>query len=165
MDGPYLLDSNFFIQAHRQTYPLDVATSFWIKINQLANDGKIISIDKVKVELYKNKDALTQWCNANLTPSFFCDSGSVMLQYTKVILAASSRRPPYNQRALDTFYDADEADAWLIAHALSRNIPIVTHEISQPARVANVKIPDICRLLNIPTFTTIEMFRQLGESF
>lgn len=165
MDGPYLLDSNFFIQAHRQTYPLDVATSFWNKIHQLANAGKIISIDKVKAELYKNKDALTEWCTASLKPKFFCDSGSVMPQYARVILAASTRRPPYNQRALDTFYDAGEADAWLIAHALSRNIPIVTHEISQAARVANVKIPDICQLLDIPTLTTIEMFRQLGERF
>jgi len=165
MDGPYLLDSNFFIQAHRQTYPLDVATSFWRKIQQLAAEGKIISIDKVKAELHKNKDALTDWCGANLPAPFFCESGPVMAEYAKVIQAATSRRPPYNQRALDTFFDADEADAWLIAHAVNKNIPIVTHEVSQPARVANVKIPDICQMLNIQTFTTIEMFRQIGESF
>ena len=44
----YVVDSNFFIEAHRATYPLDVAHSFWNKVKQLADDGKIVSIDKVK---------------------------------------------------------------------------------------------------------------------
>jgi hypothetical protein len=57
----YVVDSNFFIQAHRVSYPLDVAFSFWNKVKQLANDGKIISIDKVKQEIYQNEDALKQW--------------------------------------------------------------------------------------------------------
>lgn len=50
----YILDSNFFIQAHRAYYPLDVIQSFWTKINQLADDGVIKSIDKVKNEIYSN---------------------------------------------------------------------------------------------------------------
>jgi hypothetical protein len=50
----YVVDTNFFIQAHRAYYPLDVASSFWEKVKQLADDGKIISIDKVKQEIYKN---------------------------------------------------------------------------------------------------------------
>ena len=44
----YVVDSNFFIQAHRAHYPLDVAVSFWAKVKQLAYEGKIISIDNVK---------------------------------------------------------------------------------------------------------------------
>jgi len=163
--GPFIIDSNFFIQAHRSTYPLDVATSFWSKINLLAMAGKIFSIDKVKAEIYKNNDDLSIWCNRNLQNRFFMDSSNVILEYTRVIQTANSRVPKYNQRALDTFFDADEADAWLIAHALAKNFPIVTHEISAPLKIANVKIPDICQILNIPTLTTIEMFRQLGESF
>ena len=68
----YVIDSNFFIEAHRTSYPLDVASSFWNKVKQLADDGKIISIDKVKKEIYKNEDALKQWCVANLPRGFFC---------------------------------------------------------------------------------------------
>lgn len=166
MNGPsFLLDSNCLIQAHRQTYPLDVAVSFWAKIKQLADEGKISSIDKVKAELGRNKDALHSWCTANLSRDFFLNSAPVISQYAQVIQTAGNRIPPYTQRALTTFYDADEADAWLIAHALQRGISIVTHEVSQPAGIANVKIPDICRLLNISTITIIEMFRALGESF
>ena len=54
----YVLDSNFFIQAHRVSYPLDIAFSFWNKVKQLADEGRIISIDKVKNELYDKNDAL-----------------------------------------------------------------------------------------------------------
>ena|ERR1700761_2991856 len=160
----YLLDSNCFIQAHRQTYPLDVATSFWNKIKQLSDEGKIISIDKVKMELYKG-DALHTWCKSNLHFNFFVSSTSVMIQYAKVIQAARARIPFYKESALATFFDAEEADAWLIAHALQKNIAIVTHEISAPLGTGNVKIPDVCMLLNIRTVTLIAMFRELGESF
>jgi hypothetical protein len=163
--GPLIVDSNFFIQAHRDTYPLDVATSFWAKIGELAVVGRIISIDKIKAELHRNKDALTTWCDGNLPADFFSPSAPVIGQYAQVINIARLRQPPYNQRALDTFFDADEADAWLIAHALSGGNTIVTHETSQPAKIARVKIPDICAPLGIRTITTIEMFRELGERF
>jgi hypothetical protein len=47
----YILDSNFFIEAHRVSYPVDVAYSFWNKVKQLAENGTIISIDKVRNEI------------------------------------------------------------------------------------------------------------------
>jgi hypothetical protein len=162
---PLIVDSNLFIQSHRDTYPLDVASSFWAKIGELAVAGRIISIDKVKAELHRNKDALTIWCDGNLPVGFFVPSAPVIGQYAQVINIARLRQPSYNQRALDTFFDADEADAWLIAHALMCGNSIVTHETSQPAKIARVKIPDICTPLGIRTITTIDMFRELGERF
>lgn len=66
----YVLDSNIFIQAHRSVYPLDVVPSFWNKIKALAEAGTIISIDKVKKELYKNEDDLKDWCKSSLPDDF-----------------------------------------------------------------------------------------------
>ena len=51
----FVVDSNFFIQAHRATYPIDIAIGFWNKVKQLALDGVIISIDKVKNALHKRQ--------------------------------------------------------------------------------------------------------------
>lgn len=34
----YVLDTNVFIEAHRDTYPLDVATSFWNTLKKLAEE-------------------------------------------------------------------------------------------------------------------------------
>jgi hypothetical protein len=70
----YLVDSNFFIQAHRANYPLDVVASFWDKVRQLAEKQKIISIDKVKKEIYRHQDDLKTWCENNLPVGFFKDT-------------------------------------------------------------------------------------------
>jgi hypothetical protein len=163
----YVVDSNFFIQAHRASYPLDVATSFWNKVIQLAEDGKIISIDKVKNEIFKNEDELKQWCEINLPDNFFKDTSTIIPQYSQVATWAASKSGHYLPNALAEFLDADEADAWLIAHALvdpAQNI-LVTHELSEPNRKNKVKIPDACIANGLQYCNTIEMLRQLGERF
>ncbi|HMP32288.1 MAG TPA: DUF4411 family protein, partial [Saprospiraceae bacterium] len=114
----YVLDSNFFIEAHRVNYPLDVAFSFWNKVKQFANEGRIISIDKVKNELYDKNDALETWCKNNLPDDFFKDTSYVMAAYRQVSAWAISKNNHYLQNALNEFLDADEADAFLIAYAL-----------------------------------------------
>lgn len=67
----YVVDTNFFIQAHRSTYPMDVVQSFWKKIKELADQEKFISIDKVRDEIFRNDDELTVWVKQNLDDSFF----------------------------------------------------------------------------------------------
>ncbi len=42
---------------------------------------------------------------------------------------------------------------------------VVTQEVSEPNRQNKVKIPDACIALNVSYVNTIEMFRQLGETF
>jgi len=163
----YVVDSNFFIEAHRSTYPLDVAVSFWNKIKELAIDGKIISIDKVKNEIYKNEDDLKSWCTDNLPHTFFENTSIVVPEYSRIATWAVSRNDHYLPNALAEFLDAEEADAWLIAHGLA-NInerTIVTHELSDPKRRNKIKIPDVCIANGITYSNTIEMFRRLGERF
>lgn len=163
----YVVDSNFFIQAHRASYPLDVATSFWNKVIQLAEDRKIISIDKVKSEIFRNEDELKQWCEINLPDDFFKNTSVVISQYAQVVTWAESRRNHYLPNALAEFLDADEADAWLVAHALANpaETSLVTYELSQPDRKNKIKIPDACIANGVRYCNTIEMFRQLGERF
>jgi hypothetical protein len=86
--GVYIIDSNFFIQAHRASYPLDIAFSFWNKVKQLAAEGLIISIDKVKDEIYDKNDALEEWCKSNLPEDFFKDSSQIMEAYSAVCIWA-----------------------------------------------------------------------------
>ena len=58
----YAVDTNFFIQAHRSLYPIDIAVTFWDKVKILAQNGKIVSINKVKFEIFQNDDILKGWC-------------------------------------------------------------------------------------------------------
>ncbi|MEJ5264318.1 MAG: DUF4411 family protein [Bacteroidales bacterium] len=154
------------MQAHRFYYPIDVATGFWNKVRQLAVDGRVISIDKVKKELYYN-DALEEWCRNNLPANFFKDTSMVMEEYAKVVVWAMSKSNHYLPGALEEFLNADEADAFLVAYCLAdpANRIVVTQEISEPNRQNKVKIPDACIALGVSYVNTIEMFRQLGETF
>ena len=163
----FLLDSNFFIQAHRATYPLDIAIGFWNKVKQLAIDGKIISIDKVKKELFNKNDELKKWCIANLPDNFFKESSEAIPEYSRVSAWAMSVRNHYLPNALNEFLDSEEADAFLIAFALAdyQNRIIVTQEVSQPERRNKIKIPEPCNYFHLHYVNTIEMFRLLGETF
>src|ERR1039457_3292273 len=132
--GVYVVDSNFFIQAHRESYPLDIAFSFWNKVKQLAGEGKIISIDKVKDEIYDKNDALETWCKANLPEDFFKDSSLVLTEYGQVSAWAISKSDHYMPNALNEFLAADEADAFIVAYVLAdtNNRVVVTQEKSEP---------------------------------
>ena len=163
----YVVDSNFFIEAHRVSYPLDVASSFWNKVKQLADNEKIISIDKVKNEIFKNEDDLKQWCEQNLPDTFFKDTSQILAEYEKIVLWADSMKSHYLANALAEFLDSEVADAWLVSFALAdkSNRVVVTHEISEPTKRNKIKIPDACLAIEVQFTNTIEMFRQLNEKF
>ncbi len=78
---------------------------------------------------------------------------------------AISKSDHYMQNALNEFLD--EADAFIVAYALfdHDNRIIVTQETSEPNRKNKVKIPDACNALNVQFVNTMDMFRQLGETF
>ncbi|APA63107.1 DUF4411 family protein [Maribacter sp. 1_2014MBL_MicDiv] len=164
----YILDSNFFIQAHRSIYPLDVVQSFWLKINSLSQAGIISSIDKVKKEIYDNsshEDELKLWCDSNLSSNFFINTDGVLQNYISIVSWTNSMSHHYTPNAIQEFLETDLADPWLIAFAMSNNWTIVTYEKSQPERKNRIKIPEVCNHFNVTYINTIQMFRELNESF
>ncbi len=163
----YVVDTNFFIQAHRAHYPLDVACSFWNKVKELADKDIIISIDKVKNEIYNNNDVLKQWCIDNLPDNFFKNTSTITSSYRQVVSWATSRSNHFLPNAINEFLDSEAADAFIIAYVLSDNDNrvLVTQEISEPNRKTKVKIPDVCLGLNVKFVNVMDMFREIGETF
>ena len=165
----YILDTNFFIQAHRVNYPLDVVISFWNKFKDLSLGGDtLISIDKVQNELNHSThpDQLATWCAQNLPDGFFKDSSIAINEYTKIVNWAVSHQT-YNQNAKSEFLASGEADAFLVAYALTdpSNFTLITHEVSNPYIKNRIKIPEVCDKFNIKYCNTIEMFRRLEQTF
>ncbi|MCF8219236.1 MAG: DUF4411 family protein [Bacteroidales bacterium] len=163
----YVVDTNFFIQAHRVHYPLDVVSSFWNKVKELAGNDFIISIDKVKHEIYRNNDTLKQWCENNLPDDFFKDTSNITSSYSQVVSWAMAKRNHFLPNALNEFLDSETADAFIVAYVLFENHDrvVVTQEISEPNSKKKVKIPDVCIGLNVRYVNVIDMFRELGETF
>lgn len=163
----YVLDTSCFITAKNKHYPFDIASSFWTKIQQLADAGKIVSIDKVKNEINRGNDNLKEWCGNNFQPVFFADSSLIIPSYQQVSTWASSRNDHFFPAAITEFLNADEADAWIIAYALANNNQgvVVTSEISKPGKKNRILIPDACNELGVSCMSVIDMLRALGETF
>ncbi len=164
----FIVDSNFFIQAHRSIYPLDVFQSFWLKVKNLSENGTIVSIDKVKKEIFDNashQDELKLWCGSNLPTDFFFDTASVLNNYISIVSWANSMTDHYTPNAIQEFFETDLADPWLIAFAMSNNWTIVTYEKSEPNIKRKIKIPEVCNHFNVRYINTIQMFRELNENF
>ncbi|MCL9770914.1 DUF4411 family protein [Flavobacterium sp. HXWNR69] len=60
------------------------------------------------------------------------------------------------------FLEADEADAWLIAFAMTYGNQIVTHEVSKPNSKSRVMVPDAANPFNVICIKTVDLFRALG---
>jgi hypothetical protein len=166
MKNIFLVDTNFFIQAHRVNYPLDVVPSFWNKVKNLADSDKIISIDKVKDEIYGNEDDLKKWCQSNLKGDFWRDTSVVSNEYSNIASWAVKQKNRYNPNAINEFLDSQNADAFLIAYALADRDTriVVTYEVPNKKK-SIIKIPDVCKKYEIRYLNPIAMFRELNESF
>lgn len=53
----------------------------------------------------------------------------------------------------------------LADNKLNQGIPLITYEKSEPKSKKKIKIPDVCMHFGVSYYSTIEMFRLLGESF
>jgi len=145
----YVVDSNFFIQAHRAIYPIGIATSFWSKVEELAN-----SLIKIK-----------NWCEAKLPSDFFKDSSPCISDYIAITQWAQSKSDHYKQHAIQVFLETELADSWLVGYCKKENKKVVTYEKSEPLGKKRIKIPEVCNAFGVPFLNTIEMLRELGESF
>ena len=163
----YVLDTNFFIQAHRAHYPLDIATGFWDLVKNLATNEKIISIDKVFDEISRNEDVLKEWVESELPDAFFKDSElqEVINIYAQIAEWAESRSNHFNRPAISEFLEDTNADAWLVAFCKANNYSLVTQEMSDPASKKRIKIPDVCNQFDVPTCDMMKMFRELNVQF
>ncbi|ACI20240.1 MULTISPECIES: DUF4411 family protein [Thermodesulfovibrio] len=161
----YLLDANVFIEAARRYYAFDIAPPFWKALSEFAEKGKLISIDRVKNELLRGKDELSKWAKGSFFEWFkSTDDDFILTSYRRVIEWAENHSQ-FTQEAKKEFYDAENADAWLVAYALSNRNIIVTHEVYKPDVKKEIPIPNICRDFRIEYIDTFEMLRRLNFKF
>ena len=94
---------------------------------------------------------------------FFKSTDSVLANYIAIVNWVNSSH--FTDRAKQEFLETDLADPWLVAFAMSNGWTIVTYEKSEPNRKNRIKIPEVCRQFNVRNVNTIEMLRELDESF
>ncbi|HZJ84279.1 MAG TPA: DUF4411 family protein [Syntrophomonadaceae bacterium] len=163
MDKRFVLDTNILVYCHRIIYPFDMAPAFW---RQLVEKGgqKIILIDKVKEEILRNEDQLSDWLKENENNFTIVEVGklSVIECYSKIITSVKENQQ-YKETAKAQF--AEVADSWLCAYGMSSGDIIVTEEKYEPDSKKSVKIPNVCREFSIDYIGLLEFMRKLDIRF
>lgn len=162
-DGPeYVLDANVFIEAAKGYYAFDIAPRFWEALIENARNGKIVSVDRVKDEIDRGNDSLTDWANQDFSSWFDrTDTPDVINAYQQV-MSWASQQTQYHDAAIAEFARLTNADAWVISKALSAEITVVTHEQFNPATKRKIPVPNACRAFDIEYIDTFELLRNLG---
>lgn len=156
----YILDANVFIEARRRYYGLDFCPAFWEWLVAANARGVVYSIERIRDQLVGAGDELSDWIRTLPDVFFFpADAGTLASLATAIDWA---RRQNFRQSAVALF--ADDADAYLVAHAAAHGHTVVTLE--QPSDgVKQVKIPNACVALDVKYINTFELLRREGARF
>lgn len=163
----FLIDSNSLITPYRTYYSFDFAPKFWEQIGDYIEQGSIVLLDKVREELLKGDDELSDWL-LGLDVRQLVDhrEKDILVKYGE-ILQYIQDDPQYKPSALEEWSRDSVADAWLIATAAVKNYTIITFEIrnvglntTNPSK--NAKIPDVADVFNVPSKDLYSMMRALG---
>ena len=128
----YLFDTNIFVES-KKNLPMDVWPTFWTKMIELINSGNIYSIDKVKEEIDRGGDELTDWLHNNAPRGFFLTQDiAVMTKLAETIAWAQNSTVHFSQAAIFDYINV--ADSYLVATAAARRMVLVTYEKSNPQR-------------------------------
>ena len=159
----YILDANIFIASWRDYYPIDIYPGFWDCLQGYAQQGTLLSIDKVYDEI-KGPPGLISWIKEGDWGRTFASTES-----HEVSMAFSHlERWVYNSQQFKPAVKhefAGIADGWIAAYALVNGYILVTNEVYSSDVKRRVPLPNLCREFGIAHCNTIKMLRNLGVKF
>jgi len=141
----YLFDADSLILANRHDFPIEKDPgTFWGFLEDMGNQGQIRVPEAVFDEIKVRDDSLSAWLSSRR--DVFLIPKADALPHLGQVLNAYGPITDIDLEGLN-----EQADPYLIAHALALAATIVTNEASQPGTTSplNKKIPDICRCLRV----------------
>ncbi len=152
----YCLDANVFIQGWNDYYSMDLCPEYWDILDRLAQENKIFAPIEVRKEIERTDDNLAKWVKAR--PHFFREITVEVQGHLRKIMASHGR-------LVDSIKQRSVADPWVIAFAMAENAVVVTKEGASATPTKRIKIPDVCRALNVPFLNDFEFAREVGIRF
>ena len=158
----FVLDTNVLIQANLSYYAPDFHQSFWRILLEAYRKGQIVSIDKVRDEIYRVDDNLAEWVRVEATGMFVSsESQSVANAFREMVNWVQQGQ--FTSAARAEF--AAAADGWIAAYAREIGATVVTLETYDAFIKRKVKLPNVCRQFNVNYIDTFDLLRGLGIRF
>lgn len=161
----YVLDANVFIEAKNRYYAFEIAPGFWAALRDLSANGRICSIDKVIVDIKKQKDELSDWASHAPGDAFRSTNAKEVVESYAELQRWASGMEQYTSDAKATFASQLNSDAYVIAFAHAHDVVVVTQEASAKDARRRIKIPDACDALGVDCIDLFQMLRNLGVQF
>lgn len=160
----FLIDSNVLINAKYFHYNFSYCKIFWDYLLNLHGNGVVFTVNSVKRELLAKPDEIANWIETEVPSSFFQDEMSSMGSYAQLMNWAHTL--DVSDKAKEDFASETKADAFLIAHAMTHDFAIITHEKSSPGAKNRIMIPNAAVAHGIKTLTIYEFLStHSGQNF
>jgi hypothetical protein len=130
---------------------------FWGFLSEKLDEGRIKSSIMVYKELTEGTDYLSQWCKSRRKNGLALKPSKAVQACMTIIAQHVVNK--YGSRLAAPFLNG--GDAWIIAHAMADGGVVVTQE-SERSKGSKVKVPTVCKELNVPCIDTYRMIRDLG---
>jgi hypothetical protein len=157
----YLVDSSIFINAVRTYYAFDLAPKFWTLLETHIQDGRVISIDKVKAELMDGDDELSRWAETR-SHMFHPTKNNEILAHYGFLQRWAHQSSQYNSAAKAEFAADRNADPWLVAWSMESKDVLVTFESQTNKDIQKrIPIPNVCRAFGVEFSQLFQMMREL----
>ncbi|MDQ7827015.1 MAG: DUF4411 family protein [Candidatus Eremiobacteraeota bacterium] len=151
----YTIDTSSIIHGWHEAYPKDAFPALWQKIEELIDDGKLIAIEEVILELEKKEDVLHKWA---IKQEKLCVPIDIDIQKEVREILKS------HKRLLDTRKNRSGADPFVIALAKVRKCTVITNE-KKTSSQEKPHIPDVCEKLGIRCINLLELILEQGWIF
>ncbi|MGH8926320.1 MAG: DUF4411 family protein [Acidimicrobiia bacterium] len=157
-----VLDADVFIRAKNDHYSFETVPGFWTWLKNANANGDVFSIQRVRDELLAGDDDLTEWAK-DRHDEFFLPPDPPLLAALSVVATWVTSEPRFTEAAVRTFLDS--ADYFLVGQAMTRDMIVVTHEVSAPQSRATVKLPDACTAMNVAYMSPFRMLKNENAVF
>lgn len=159
--GIYLLDASVFIEAARRYYAFDIVPSFWARVVGLANDGMVLTIDRVRHEIERSHDNLASWIINDFSSWVASTRDEDVVQTYRSIIEWVYDPDRIFQEGAKSYF-ASGADPWLISYAKVHSCCVVTQETYKRDIKRQVPIPNVCLQFDVSYIDTFTMMRKLA---
>ena len=127
------------------------------EIQNLINEGRLLSPYHVLGELKVKEDDLFKWCNEK--DFLFCSPTVNTVNIEKKIRSQyPGFKPKKNPKA-------DWADPWVISIAIENDYTVISHETKKTMEEKTWYIPDICSDYNIQHLRFLDMIKKEKWNF
>lgn len=155
----YILDTNILINLN-DWLPVDKFPKFWDRMEKSLKDDKWVLLDVVVAEIlkYKGKDNISNWCKKQKVSGFVKITNHLLYRSVEI-------NDKY--KIIDEVAQKSTADPIILAFAEQNksDYKIFTREGYKKDGEKLMKIPDVCRDMNIKYLRQVSEFYEHIEFF